>query len=166
MHSVVSPIDFKGKFVVKNELSNKPARCVKKVNNTLRDMVRAKTYNLYVRQDYTKNVIRFEADYPFPYKPSQRKPLLVDVSESIPVTSNASRYIEAAEVAVNKFEKAVRDNEHREWEQSHKTDRMQELRDIAGSVLFFPLFAINDILHSMNSKWAKNFEKNVIDRII
>ena len=47
----------------------------------------------------------------------------------------------------------------KDWEQKRKNEKFQDLKDIACSFLMFPLFVINYILHSINPKWSKSFEK-------
>lgn len=161
----INNTNFQGKFVIENRLSDKPKRCVKKVQDSINNLIHEKSYNLYLKQLYDKNVIGIYADYPFPLKPSQHIIILNKTTENIPINSNSSKYIEAAKNAIEKYDKVLREKDQKEWEDRRKNQKINDLIDSAETILFFPLFAVSDILHSINPKWSKKFEK-YIEKII
>lgn len=157
----VSNTNFEGKLIILNGLSHKPYSCIKKVENNLKKQIQPKDFDLFVEQDYRTNKINIAAS-------SLRLRFIhgVIIHEELPITAKSSRYIYAAKNAIDKYENAVKENEQKEWEQSQKQRKMEILKDTVETIFLFPLFAVNDILHSINPKWSKNFEKRVIDRII
>ena len=157
--------NFQGKLVIENRLSNKPSNCIKKVQDNICSLIQKKDYNLYIKQYYDKNEIGIYADYPFPKKPSQKSVFQKSEKESLPINAKSSRYIEAAKSAIEKYDKAILDKEQKEWDKKQKSRKIEDLKDIIETVVFLPLFIINDILHSINPKRSKNFEK-YIDKII
>ena len=153
----ISDTNFQGKLIITNRLSNKPNNCINKVKSSLENLILKKDYNLYITQDYTQNKICISAKYPVS--------MLNEQGENLQINSKASRYIDAAKNAISKYENALSDKEQKIWEQNKKESKKQEIKDIAGVILFFPFFIVGDILHSINPKWSNKFEK-LIDRII
>ena len=85
--------------------------------------------------------------------------------EELPITAKSSRYIYATKNAIEKHENALKDNEQKKWEQEQKKQKIENIKDLAETMVFFPLFIIGDILHSINPKWSKKFEKYLYKRI-
>ena len=100
----ISNTDFKGKLVIVNQLSNKPKKCLANVQNDIQKFIKPKDYNLFIQQDYSKNEMRIIADYPFPLKPTQKNSYFTRTQINIPITSNASKYVDAASNVINQFE--------------------------------------------------------------
>ena len=160
----INNTNFQGKLVVVNKLSNKPSRCLNKVKDSMEELVRNKDYNLYVQQDYSNDKIRIIAEYPFPLKPSQRDKY-IRTQKYIPTVSNASKYLYTAQDVLNEHEENLRTMEQKKWENNQKQQFWEMLKGDIETILLFPLFVINDILHSINPKWSKKFEKSIIDKI-
>ena len=152
--------NFQGKLVLLNELSRKPGSCIEKVKKDLQEMIKPKNYDLYLEQDYSTNKINFAASTLYP-----RCIHGAIEHEELPITAKPKRYINAAKDTMDNYEKALNEKEQQAWEQKQKHQKTEDLKDFAGIILFFPLFAINDLLHEINPKWSKKFEK-FIDKII
>ena len=150
----VSKINFEGKIVILNDLSHKPDLSIKKVKVSLQKLIEPMNCNLFVEQNYTNNKINIGVSQLNPKTMSG-----VISHEELPITAKSSRYVYAAKNAIDKYKKAIMDIEMKDWEQKRKNEKFQDLKDIACSFLMFPLFVINYILHSINPKWSKSFEK-------
>lgn len=156
---VTNQPNFKGKLVFVNELSNKPKKCVSKVQNDIQKLVKPKDYNLFIQQDYSKGEMSIIADYPFPLKPHQKELLFVRAQTNIPITSKASKYLDAAKKTIEQFDDNVRKQEQKTWEQEQKRQKKQDLVDTIESVFLAPVFLTEELLREINPKWANKFEK-------
>lgn len=148
----INNTNFQGKLIVTNQLSNKPSKCFNKVRGDIEALIEKKDYNLFLKQDYDKQKIFF-------------REISVNVQESIPITANSSKYIEAAKNIIEKYDKALLDKEQKEWERKQHEQAITELKDTAWSIVLFPLFIVEYMLSEINTKWSKNFEK-FIDKLI
>ncbi|MBP3821473.1 hypothetical protein J6G99_07515 [bacterium] len=159
----ISNTDFKGKLVIVNELSNKPKKCVQKVQNDIQKLVRQKDCNLFIQQDYSKNEMRIVADYSFPLKPNQRTPLFTRMQINIPTTSKASKYVETSKDVIRQFEYNLHQKERQALEQEQKKQKIEEIKGYLLAIVLIPIYiveeAISGMLHEINPKWANKFEK-------
>ena len=155
----ITDTNFQGKLVISNRLTSKPSKCVAKVKDDIGNLVTKKDYNLYISQNYSNNEIIIKADYPFPLKPSQTTLLMEKAEEKLPVNAKVSRYFDAAKKVINDFETKLNKQYEKQWEQGKKQKVIQDIKDMAETVVFFPLFVVDDILHEINPKWSKKFEK-------
>ena len=150
---------FKGDVYIIDKLSPKPQKCFDIVSDKIRELVKDKRYDLYVAQDYSGNKIRIAVSH---FKPRRIEGILVH--EEIPITAKASRYFHAAKKAINEHEQALLVKEQQEWNQRQKQSKIDDWKDTAVTVIFFPLYLISEILHSISPKWSENFEK-LINRL-
>ena len=154
-------ITFNGNFVINSSLTSKPQSCVKKVKNELQALVKKQNYNLYLRQNYSENEIEIAVGQQCPFN----KNIKESIKQGIPITSNTLKYIDAAKKAIAEYENQIFTNEQKELDLQQQQRRKQEAVDDLKSILYIPLFIVNDIVHLINPKWSKNFEK-FIERII
>ena len=156
----INNTNFQGKLYIQNKFSKVADSKMKKAKADIEKLIAQKKYDLYVQQDYGYSNVNFIASQ---YAPSD----IVDVYRkiSIPVMSKPSKYTEAAKNATAEYEKAILNKEQKQWECEKKQRAVQDVKDTAEFIMLFPLFIINDILHKINPKWSKKFEK-VIDKII
>ena len=164
IQSIANSPNFEGQFIIVNNLSNKPAECVKTVENNIKKLISKKNYNLYLKQDYVKQKICFIPDYQFT-KPNRENAMLTGTQETVLLNAKPSRYIDAAKNAIKNFDKALLDKEQKEWELKQKRQKIEEIKDIICSIIYFPLFLVGDILHEISPNLSKKFEK-LIDKII
>ena len=87
------------------------------------------------------------------------------IHESVLLNAKPSRYVDGAKNAIENFDKALLDKEQKEWELKQKQKKIEEIKDIICSIIYFPLFLAGDILHEISPKLSKKFEK-LIDKII
>lgn len=155
----ISDTNFQGNLYIQNKLSIVADSRMKKVAAGIEEFIASKKYDLYVQQDYGYNNVNFIASQ---YAPSD----IVDVYRkiSIPVISKHSKYTEAAKKATENYEKAMLNEEQKQWERQKKQRAVQDMKDIAESIVFLPLFMIYEILHEINPKWSNKFER-FLDRI-
>ena len=156
--------NFEGKLVIVNELSKKPKRCISKVQGYIQKLVKSKDYNLFIQQDYSKNEMRIIADYSFPLKPSQRMYLFSRTQMNIPVTSKASKYVEASKDVIDMHEKALSDIEQKNWELKQKQRKKDEILETIEAILYVPVLIIDAVLNSINPKSGAKFEK-ILDKL-
>ena len=154
-------ITFNGNLIINSSLSSKPQNCVKKIKNELQALVKSQSYNLYLRQNYSRNEIEIAVGHQCPFNKGSKE----YVKQGIPATSNFPKYIDAANKAIADYESQIRTNEQKEWELQQKQRRKQDAIDDLKSILYIPLFIVNDLVRIVNPKWAKDFEK-LIERII
>lgn len=165
----IDKTNFEGKFVLRNNFSNKPKQCVKKVQSEIQNLIQKKDYNIYLAQDYSKNEMSMTTEYAFPLKPSQRVYITAKAQETFPITSKASKYIQAAKNVIEKHENGIKDIDQIIWEIDQKKYKKNKICDNIELFVFAPVFILANItekaLRSVNPKWAKKFEK-LIDKII
>ena len=53
----ISAQNFNGGLYVVNKLSKKPAQCVEKEKSNLLELIRKEKFDLFIKQDYSKNVV-------------------------------------------------------------------------------------------------------------
>lgn len=159
IQQITNSQNFEGKLVILNNLSCKPHANINKVKNNLQKQIESKKYNLYIEQDYSANKIRIAASY---YEPRYIQGVLIH--EEVPITANHSRYIYAAKDAIDKREKSLLDAEQNKWEFKQKQQKIQEIKETAGAIVFMPLFAIGVILEDISPKLAKKYE-NLLNKI-
>ena len=155
--------DFQGKLVIANSFSNKPKQCINKVQSDVQNLIKKKDYDLYIRQDYSKNVINISAEYSFPLKSNQRK-LFVSAQENIPINSRVSRYVDAAANVINQFENNLRKKEQQAWEQKQKKQNRDDIKNTIGFILLSPVYFAEMIVHDISPKWGEKFE-NLLQKI-
>jgi hypothetical protein len=160
----ISNTEFKGKLVIVNELSNKPKRCIAKVQNDIQKLVKPKDYNLFIQQDYSKNEMRIIADYPFPLKPNQRTSLSTRTQMNIPITSKASKYVETSKDVMEKFEYNLNQKGQQAWQQEQKRKKNENIKDMLETILLSPVFIAGAIVHEISPKLGKKFE-NLLQKI-
>ncbi len=156
--------NFEGKLVKVGKFSDKPEKCVNKVVNQIEQLIKPKDYNLFLQQDYSKNEMRIIADYPFPLKPTQKNSYFTRTQINIPITSNASKYVDAASNVINQFENNLQEKEQQAWEQKQKRKKMENIKDTLELILLSPVYIAEKIIRSINPKWANNFE-NLLQKI-
>ena len=155
----VSSTYFQGKVVILNTLSHKPYLNIKKTENNFTRQIKSKNYNLYIEQDYCLNKINIGV--------SMLQPRTMSGTiehEELPVTAKSKRYIYAAKSAIDKFEKSQKEKEQQTWEQKQKKQKIEDIKDIIGTILLSPVFITEEIIHSINPKWANKFE-NLLQKI-
>lgn len=160
----VSNIDFKGKLVIVNELSNKPKKCIDKVQGDIQKLVKPKDYNLFIQQNYGKNVMCIIADYPFPLKPSQKIPLFTRTQINIPITSKASKYVATAKDVMDEFEYSLHKKEQQEWEKEQRKQKIDDVKNIIEYILLSPIYITEMFIYDISPKLGKKFEK-LLDKI-
>jgi len=157
-------INFRGKLVKVGKFSEKPEKCFNKASKQLEQFVRSKDYNLFIQQDYSKNEMRIIADYPFPLKPNQRAPLFTRTQINIPTTSKTSKYVQTAKDVIDEFEYSLNQKEKQAWEQEQKKRKIENIKDVIETILLSPVFITEEIIRSINPKWANKFE-NLLQKI-
>ena len=165
IQSIANSQNFEGQFIIVNNLSNKPAECVKTIKDNIKKLINKKNFNLYLKQDYVKQKICFIPDYQFPNMQNNENTMLANTQESVLINAKSSRYVDAAKKAIENFDKALLDKEQKEWELTRKQQTVEYIKGTIGSIICFPLFVINDLLHEISPKLSKKFEK-LIDKII
>ena len=155
----VTDTNFQGKLVIQNKFSKVAESKMEKAKVSIEELIASKNYDLYVQQDYGYNIVNFIASHNFPTK-------MADIYKkiSIPIVSKYSKYTEAAKNAIEEYENAILNEKQKCWENEKKHRVVQDFKDTVGTILYFPLFMINDILYEINPKWSKKFER-FIDRI-
>ena len=155
----ISNTDFKGKLVIVNQLSNKPKKCLANVQNDIQKFIKPKDYNLFIQQDYSKNEMRIIADYPFPLKRSKLNLYFTRTQMNIPITSKASKYVETSQDVMDKFEYNLHQKEQQAWEQEQKKQKIDDAKNIIEYIVLSPVFIADAIIHEINPKWGRKFEK-------
>lgn len=155
----VSSTYFQGKVVILNTLSHKPYLNIKKAENNFTRQIKSKNYNLYIEQDYSLNKINIGV--------SMLQPRTMSGTiehEELPVTAKSKRYIYAAKSAIDKFEKSQKEKEQQTWEQEQKKQKREDIKDVIETILLSPVFITEEIIRSINPKWANKFE-NLLQKI-
>ena len=159
IQQITNAQNFEGKLIILNDLSQKPHASINKVKDALQKQIEPKKYDLHIGQDYSANKIRIAASH---FRPSYIQGVLAH--EELPITAKSSRYIYAAKDAIDKHEKALLDAEQENWELKQKQQKKQEVIDTIESILFAPVLILDSILHEINPKLGKKFEK-ILDKI-
>ena len=166
IQDVTNSKNFEGKLVIVNNLSNKPARCVKKIKSSVQELIRDKDFNLNIMQDYSNQAIIFNAEYHFPLKPEQRIVMLNSNDISIATTSKSSVYIKAAKDAIDLFEKNLYRANQLKYEKEQKQHLKQNIKDCVIDIFIgYPLSLIELIAKEIHPKFGKKVEK-FIDKAI
>ncbi len=152
--------NFQGKLVVLGKYSNKPKQNIAKTSAELEKLIRPKDWNLYLEQDYGNNNVKMTCDSFYPFE--NNKDGIAQVN--VPITSKASKYISAAQDALDMYEKVLYDKEQKEWENNKKRQIKEDIKSFAGLAALYPLFIVNDILYYINPKWSEKFEQ-ILDEI-
>ena len=154
----VSSTYFQGKVVILNTLSHKPYLNIKKAENNFTRQIKSKNYNLYIEQDYCLNKINIGV--------SMLQPRTMSGTiehEELPVTAKSKRYIYAAKSAIDKFEKSQKEKEQQAWEQEQIKQKREEIAATLLNIVLAPVYIVEDaisgMLHEINPKWGKKFEK-------
>jgi len=150
----VSSMDFKGKLVIINELSNKPKKCIDIVRNNLEKQIQPKNYNLYIEQDYRTCRINIGASF---YQPRYMSGVIAH--EELPITAKSNRYVYATKRAIDKHETSEAEKEQQIWEQEQIRNKKEEMKDILGTILLSPVFILGMVIHEINPQWGNKFEK-------
>ena len=150
----VSSTDFKGKLVIINELSDKPKKCIDIVRNNLEKQIQPKKYNLYIEQDYRTCKINIGASF---YQPRYMSGVIAH--EELPITAKSNKYVYATKRAIDKHETSEAEREQLTWEQEQKRKKKEDIKDVLGTILLSPVFILNMVIHEINPKWGKKFEK-------
>ena len=153
--------NFNGRLIPIGRFSDKPNQCISSVKKNIEKQINSKCFNLYIKQDYSSNEVRFACKRFYPFDKPKEEILQV----SVPTTSKSSRYIDATKDAINLYEKDLIAREQKEWEQRYKQYKMEHSMNIFEIALCSPLLLINKILYSINPKWSNKFEK-LIDKIL
>ena len=165
IQSIANSQNFEGQFIIVNDLSNKPAECVKTVKNKINKLISKKDYNLYLKQDYVKQRICFVPDFQPPKMSDLGQAVHSGTLECVLINAKPSRYFDAAKNAIENFDRSLQDEKQKEWELTKNQQTVEGIKDIIGSIVYFPLFVIGNILNGISSKLSKKFEK-LIDKII
>ena len=165
IQSIANSQNFEGQFIIVNNLSNKPAECVKTVKNQVKKLISKKDYNLYLKQDYVKQRICFIPDYQLPKMSERGQMVHSGTQESVLLNAKPSRYVDAAKNAIENFDRALLNEKQKEWALTKKQQTVEGIKDIIVNIVYFPLFVIGDILHEISPKLSNKFEK-LIDKII
>ena len=155
----LSNIDFQGKVVILNPLSNKPYLNIKKAENNFTKQIKSKNYNLYIEQDYSLNKINIGVS---PLKPRTMSGNIEH--EELPITAKSKRYIYAAKSAIDNYEKRQKEKEAQAWEQEQKRIKTENIKDTLETILLSPVFIAEEMIRSINPKWANKFE-NLLQKI-
>jgi len=150
----VSSTYFQGKVVILNTLSHKPYLNIKKAENNFTRQIKSKNYNLYIEQDYCLNKINIGV--------SMLQPRTMSGTiehEELPVTAKSKRYIYAAKSAIDKFEKSQKEKEQQTWEQEQKKQKIDDAKNIIEYIVLSPVFIADAVIHEINPKWGRKFEK-------
>ena len=161
---------FNGKLFIADNLSKKPRLNLGKVKLNIQKYLENKNYNLYFKQDYTTNKVNIDlkevCSNPFSLNFSRYETEKeTGFSAHVDINAKASKYFDAVKDAIYRYEEDLKTNAEKEWELEQTKKIKEDFKEFAGSLLFFPLFAVNDILHSINPKWSNKFEK-IIDNLI
>ena len=114
---------FRGKLIITNDLSSKPNQCINNVHSNIENLIKNKSYNLYVVQDYSTSKINIYAGDVIPTKESE------GICQSILATSASDKYINAAKQAISDYEKAIE-------EQCVKENKKQERKELLSFMAF------------------------------
>ena len=151
--------NFQGKLIIVNSLSNKPKKCIKKVQDNIQQLIKPKDFDLYLMQDYSKSKVNISAKYPINTAISKNLYLTCKSEENIPDTSKHSTYIDAAKSVIESFENNVRKVDELVWKQEQKKQKIDDVKNIIEYVLLFPVFAAELLIHDINPKWGTKFDK-------
>lgn len=119
-------VNFNGKLYVVNKLSKKPAQSVEKEKSNLLKLIKKEKFDLYIKQDYSKNKIDIVAT-------TKAQPHISSSSE-VKITANPSQYLDAAKKSVENYG-TVRDNYFYNAYQQSKTFK-QKFFDFVNEVLY------------------------------
>ena len=150
---------FNGNVYTANKLSKKPNISFNMVSDKIQNLIKDKSYDLYIYQDHIDNKIRIAVSY---FKLGRIDGLLTN--EEIPITAKASRYFYAAKRAIDNHEKMQKEKEQQLWDQEQKRNKKEEIKDIAETIIFAPLYITGSILENISPKLAKKFE-NLLQKI-
>ena len=125
-------INFGGNLYIVNKLSRKPAQCVLKEKSNLLELVRKEKFDLYIKQDYSANRVDIVA--------TTKSEPQISASNSLPVTSKHSYYLDAAKKSVENYKTVREDYLYKEYKKS---------RTFKDKVYDF----INELLYSL--VWGK-----------
>ena len=125
-------INFGGNLYIVNKLSRKPAQCVLKEKSNLLELVRKEKFDLYIKQDYSANRVDIVA--------TTKSEPQISASNSLPVTSKHSFYLDAAKKSIENYKTIREDYLYKEYEKS---------RTFKDKVYDF----INELLYSL--VWGK-----------
>lgn len=125
-------INFGGNLYIVNKLSRKPAQCVLKEKSNLLELVRKEKFDLYIKQDYSANRVDIVA--------TTKSEPQISASNSLPVTSKHSFYLDAAKKSIENYKTVREDYLYKEYEKS---------RTFKDKVYDF----INELLYSL--VWGK-----------
>lgn len=124
--------NFGGDLYIVNKLSRKPAQCVLKEKSNLLELVRKEKFDLYIKQDYSANRVDIVA--------TTKSEPQISASNSLPVTSKHSFYLDAAKKSIENYKTVREDYLYKEYEKS---------RTFKDKVYDF----INELLYSL--VWGK-----------
>jgi len=150
----VSSTYFQGKVVILNTLSHKPYLNIKKAENNFTRQIKSKNYNLYIEQDYSLNKINIGVS---PLKPRTMSGNIEH--EELPITAKSKRYIYAAKSAIDNYEKRQKEKEAQAWEQEQKKQKIDDVKNIIEYIVLSPVFIADAVIHEINPKWGRKFEK-------
>ena len=150
----LSNIDFHGKVVILNTLSHKPYLNIKKAENNFTKQIKSKNYNLYIEQDYSLNKINIGVS------PLKLRTMSGNIEhEELPITAKSKRYIYAAKSAIDNYEKRQKEKEAQAWEQEQKKQKIDDVKNIIEYIVLSPVFIADAVIHEINPKWGRKFEK-------
>lgn len=98
IHQISDNRSFAGKLFVVNKLSKKPALCILKEKSNLLELIKKEKFDLYIKQDYSKNKVDIIA--------TARTEPQISITSEVPLTAKHSSYLDATKQSIIRYKKA------------------------------------------------------------
>ena len=151
----INSANFQGNIYKVGRFSNKPKECLSIVENKISELIQPRSYNLYIQQDYRSGRINITAGNNYIVSDINKN----QICASIPCTAESSKYIEASEKAIDKYEEKLKEKAQSEWEQKQKLQKKQNILDTVEFILCCPIYIVGNILEGISPKFGKKFDK-------
>lgn len=110
IHQISDSRSFTGKLYVVNKLSKKPAQCILKEKSNLLELIKKEKFDLFIKQDYSKNKINIIAT-------TKTEPQ-ISVTSEVPLTSKHSSYLDATKQLIKSYKAAKEEYIYNSYEKS------------------------------------------------
>ena len=146
---------FNGSVYKINKFSQKPHNYFNKMRGALQELVQKKDYNIFIRQNYSSNIVEFIV-------PKTKENIEKESSTiSIKAHSKLSKYLDAAKNAIDKYEQALLDKDQQEWGKKYDKQEWEEMGDLFAGLALFPLLMIIGALQEGIQETGKIFKQLV-----
>lgn len=106
----ISAQNFNGGLYVVNKLSKKPAQCVEKEKSNLLELIRKEKFDLFIKQDYSKNVVNIIA--------TTKSEPQISASNEISASVKPAQYLNAARKSIENYKTVREDYLYKEYKKS------------------------------------------------